>query len=543
MRFFTKKMKLTYICTSFLTMFICSLFLAGYQRFESEGENYFHIYLNGIKVGTAGDADTAERLFLQARREIAEQSEDIVFMDVQLRCEGEEILWGEIDAEEDILQHMSEILAQNVRQNSVQEEQQEQNATQALLQNLGTDMHRAYSLKVNEYMVNLGSIAEVRELLQEAIDKYATENTFVVELTQDSGRELSALTAQVVRQENVLQTAEQPRMSGGVDKVISQIRIEKNTDEKEFSDFELGLKDVYFTEEVEIAEVYLPESQISSLETAVEDVIKEQETVGEYKVVSGDTLSEIAIKVNIPLDKIVELNSDKLENENSMIHVGDKLVITVPEPELSVERTEENYYEEAYDLDTVYIENNDWYTNQTVVHQQPSAGFRKAVVQVHYINDKVVSREILKEEIVLEAVPKIVERGTKIPPTYIKPISGGRLSSGFGSRKAPTKGASTYHKGVDWATPTGTAVHASCGGTVSKAGWGSGYGYVIYIDHEDGRQTRYGHLSKVLVKAGQKVKQGDKIALSGSTGISTGPHLHFEILINGSQVNPLKYLN
>ena len=120
-----------------------------------------------------------------------------------------------------------------------------------------------------------------------------------------------------------------------------------------------------------------------------------------------------------------------------------------------------------------------------------------------------------------------MERGTKIPPTYIKPISGGRLSSNFGRRKSPTKGASSYHKGVDWSVPTGTAVFASCGGTVARAG----------------RQTLYGHLSKVLVKVGQTVKQGERIALSGNTGVSTGPHLHFEILINGSQVNPLKYLN
>lgn len=76
-----------------------------------------------------------------------------------------------------------------------------------------------------------------------------------------------------------------------------------------------------------------------------------------------------------------------------------------------------------------------------------------------------------------------------------------------------------------------------------RAGWGSGYGYVVYIDHEDGRQTRYAHLSKILVKVGQKVKQNDKIALSGMTGNVTGPHLHFEILINGSQVNPEKYLD
>ena len=143
----------------------------------------------------------------------------------------------------------------------------------------------------------------------------------------------------------------------------------------------------------------------------------------------------------------------------------------------------------------------------------------------------------------MEAVPKIVERGTKIPPTYIKPISGGRLTSGFGKRKAPKPGASTYHKGIDWATPVGTPVYASSGGTVAKAGWGSGYGYVIYINHPDGKQTRYGHLSKIYVKAGQSVSQNDKIALTGNTGISTGPHIHFEILVNGKQVNPFDYLN
>ena len=86
-------------------------------------------------------------------------------------------------------------------------------------------------------------------------------------------------------------------------------------------------------------------------------------------------------------------------------------------------------------------------------------------------------------------------------------------------------------------------MYASSAGTVTKAGWGRGYGYVIYIKHADGRETRYGHLSKVLVSSGQTVKQGQKIVLGGATGVSTVPHLHFEILINGSQVNPFKYLN
>ena len=191
----------------------------------------------------------------------------------------------------------------------------------------------------------------------------------------------------------------------------------------------------------------------------------------------------------------------------------------------------------------IYVDNDEWYTTQTKTLQEPSAGHRKVIAVVSYENDKKVGTEIIKEEITYEAVPKIMERGTKIPPTYIKPISGGRLSSSFGRRSAPKKGASTYHKGVDWATPTGTAVVASSGGTVARAGWGSGYGYVVYINHPDGRQTRYGHLSKVLVSAGQTVSQGQKIALSGNTGVSTGPHLHFEILINGKAVDPYQYMN
>lgn len=259
-------------------------------------------------------------------------------------------------------------------------------------------------------------------------------------------------------------------------------------------------------------------------------------------MVSGDTLSGIAIKTNVPLDKLIEMN-ESLEDENSMIRPDQELIVTVEEPMLAVLRQEEMYYEEDYDADVIYIDNDDWYTTETVVHQQPSAGHRKVVAVVAFENNKKVSEEIIKEEITYVAVPKVVERGTKIPPTYIKPISGGRLTSNFGRRNRPTRGASSYHKGVDWATPTGTAVYASCGGTVARAGWGSGYGYCVYINHPDGRQTRYGHLSKVLVSAGQTVSQGQKIALSGNTGVSTGPHLHFEILINGSQVNPLKYLN
>ena len=522
---YSKRVKYTYVKTTLCTLFVSLFFLKGYAAFEKTGENYFHVFLNGVEMGTVGDADRASELLQEARRTIASQSEDILFIDADLKLVGEEALWGTLTDERSMEAAMEHELENSIRETS----------------------HRSYTLKVNEYMVNLASIDEVTGLLQAAVDKYDTDGQFEVELLHDADREFNVLTTDVVDLAEQAAAEEQKEESiyiGGVGTVLEEAGAQADANlEKDFEDYELGLLSMDFAEKVEVVETYLPESMLTPVDQAIEDVIKEQETPSEYEVVSGDTLSEISIKVNIPMDQIIAMNSETLTDENSTIRVGDKLIITVPEPELSVERMEQNYYEEIYDADVIYVDNDSWYTTQTKVLQQPSAGFRRVVADVSYLNDQEVSREILKEEVVMEAVPKIVERGTKIPPTYIKPISGGRLSSNFGRRKAPTKGASSYHKGVDWSVPVGTAVFASCGGTVAKAGWGSGYGYCVYINHEDGRQTRYGHLSKVLVKAGQTVKQGERIALSGNTGVSTGPHLHFEILIGGSQVNPLKYLN
>ena len=406
-------------------------------------------------------------------------------------------------------------------------------------------LHRSYVVKINEYMVNLSDKEEVRQLLQAALNKYDEEGQYQVDLMLDPTRELNVLTTQIISHEEAasIEEVEAVSLEAGIEAELTAAFEEvEPTGEMDFEDYDLGLISMEYGDEIEVVETYLGEDELTSVEDAIREVTQDEEKSDVYEVVSGDTLSEIAIKTNIPMDKLIEMN-DSLEDENSMIRPGDELVITVPRPKLAVVHQEQMYYEEDYEAEVIYIDNDDWYTTETKTLQEPSAGHRKVVAVVTFENDKKVSEEIIKEEVTYEAVPKIVERGTKIPPTYIKPISGGRLSSGFGKRTAPKRGASTYHKGVDWATPTGTPVYASCGGTVTKAGWGSGYGYVVYITHPDGRQTRYAHLSKVLVSAGQTVSQGQKIALSGNTGVSTGPHLHFEILINGSQVNPLNYLN
>ena len=518
--------KCAYIKATLITLFCCFFLLKGYVTFESTGDNLFHVFLNGTEVGSVADIAEAEKMYLDARKEIAAESSGLVFMDVEMSYTGEELLWGELDRTEKVRENMETVLRDSVMET----------------------MQRSYTVKVNEYMVNVSSEQDVHDLLQAAINNYDTEGRFDISLVQDYEREFNVLDAHVVDMLQLEEEQNQASASGlfpiaGVKSTIGELfGQDKDTEDMDFEDYKLGVKSMGFSEEIEIVEAYVPNGQVKSVEEAVNELIKEQEQQQIYEVASGDTLSEIAIKLNIPMQTIVDMN-ESLDSVNSTLHVGQELIITIPEPELSVVRQEINYYEETYNAPVQYIDVETWYTTQTEVIQQPSAGFRKIVAQDTFLNSERVSQDILKEELVMEAVPKIVKRGTKIPPTYIKPISGGRKSSSFGKRSAPTKGASTYHKGVDWATPTGTPVVASCGGTVAKAGWGSGYGYVVYINHEDGRQTRYAHLSKVQVKAGQKVKQGQQIALSGNTGISSGPHVHFEILIGGTQVNPEKYLN
>lgn len=126
--------------------------------------------------------------------------------------------------------------------------------------------------------------------------------------------------------------------------------------------------------------------------------------------------------------------------------------------------------------------------------------------------------------------------------SYEIPVKG-RISSNFGTRFHPVDKVRKFHGGIDIAVPRGTTVGAATEGVVTFAGWRGGYGNLVIVQHPDGRETRYGHLDKLLVKEGDEVFTKQPIALSGSTGKSTGPHLHFEVRENGTAVNPLKILS
>lgn len=525
--FFTKHHRLVgyvHYSTMFLVamvIFLCAPGLKKYSK-DADGTNLVSVYMNGTLVGTVEDTSRIDSIVTNARKRVARENTGLVLIKADIVLRGSTEIFGTINTDEEI----------------------EENVYRLMLENSVETKESAYEVKINRFTVKLKTADEVIALLEAAKNVYDTEDTYSVNLVLDPTRELDVLTTEMVRNDEKSDDNEEEEVDvlpkAGISQKFEQFYNEAN--EYEEIGFTLGIKSIDFNENVEVVKTYVDKDEISTLDAAIAEVTKEKETSKIYVVESGDTIGLVAQKNGLSVDELLEMNSSTLENENSMLHVGDELKVTSPEPELSILKTEEKYFADYYDAEVQYIDNDDWYTTEQKVLQEPEKGYRKMIADITYKNDEQVRVDIVYENIVKEAIPKIVERGTKTPPTYIYPVSG-RVSSSFGRRKAPKKGASTYHKGMDFAVPTGTAIRATSGGVVTKAGWGSGYGYVVYIRHPDGKESRYGHCSKVLVKAGQSVKQGEKIALSGNTGISTGPHLHFEILVGGSQVNPLKYLN
>jgi murein DD-endopeptidase MepM/ murein hydrolase activator NlpD len=172
--------------------------------------------------------------------------------------------------------------------------------------------------------------------------------------------------------------------------------------------------------------------------------------------------------------------------------------------------------------------------------QGGSAAVPDLTVALDTLEEQLVDRQ--RQLSVLESLMSTRSLGERILPGGW-PIIGGWISSHFGYRTDPFTGRGAFHAGVDFAAPPGSKVISTGPGTVSYSGYKNGYGYVVEITHPTGYLTRYGHNSRNLVREGQTVQKGDAIAIIGSTGRSTGTHVHFEVERNGNTLNPMKYLS
>jgi murein DD-endopeptidase MepM/ murein hydrolase activator NlpD len=164
--------------------------------------------------------------------------------------------------------------------------------------------------------------------------------------------------------------------------------------------------------------------------------------------------------------------------------------------------------------------------------------FPAVSIDAFVLNNRITSQESFIDQLT-SVVQKRLTMADELPT--LTPCNGVH-TSGFGMRVHPITGVEKGHTGMDIAAPTGTPIHASGNGVVVFAGVKSGYGNCIEIDHGYGYHTLYGHASKLIATVGQQINRGDKIALVGSTGMSTGPHLHYEVIVDGTKVDPAHFL-
>ncbi|MED1726159.1 M23 family metallopeptidase [Brevibacillus parabrevis] len=296
------------------------------------------------------------------------------------------------------------------------------------------------------------------------------------------------------------------------------------------------VKEVTFKENVELQTEPVAAAQILPAEKVEELLVKGSFKDLKHTVVEGDCIGCIAKKYGIT-SKDIYANNPGI-TENTLLQLGQEINVTAIRPLVTVRVKEEVSQQEMIAFSTQINNNEKLPKGETKVIQEGKNGTKLVHYEVVKENGQVVDRKVIKQDVVAQPVAKIMERGTKVIPSRgtgrLSWPASGYVSSGFGSRWG------RLHKGIDIAGQG--SVMAADNGRVKFAGWDGDYGKAIIIDHGNGMETLYGHLSTISVKVGDVVEQGKKIGVKGSTGDSTGVHLHFEVHQNGRVQNPIRYL-
>ncbi|MFJ7831889.1 peptidoglycan DD-metalloendopeptidase family protein [Peribacillus sp. NPDC097284] len=259
-----------------------------------------------------------------------------------------------------------------------------------------------------------------------------------------------------------------------------------------------------------------------------------------YEATGDEELEEIADQYDMSLGQLLQLNSE-LE-EGKRLHKGQKVRVTEVAPFVNVLVEREVLKETEIPFERKVIKDKNLLKEESVVEQEGQEGVQAFTYKLTETNGELLSETIVKKEITAATQNEITRKGTKIIPsegsgTFAWPADGGYISSKQGHRWGK------LHKGIDIARPTTRTITAADHGTVEFAGNAGGYGNKVTINHNNGYKTDYAHLESIDIEAGQKIEKGMPIGRMGSTGNSTGVHLHFEIYKNGVLANPLDYIS
>ncbi|HBQ84928.1 MAG TPA: hypothetical protein DER33_03890 [Syntrophomonas sp.] len=307
---------------------------------------------------------------------------------------------------------------------------------------------------------------------------------------------------------------------------------------KQYSQVDQGEKliSANLQEKVTLKNQKVAPDKVKKAEQALVLLTTGNENPQKYEVKEGDSLWIIARRNDMYVDDIKKANH--LEGED--LQLGQELVLLKSQPYINVISKVEGQKVEVIPFETKVVTDRN-VASSIKVKQEGQTGEKQIAYVATKCNGVVSQKNVLEEKIVKAAVDKIIVKGSRV--TYVASRGGG----GSGNLDWPVHGSiSQYfsggHTGLDIATRTGTAIRAADSGRVTFAGYSGGYGNFIIISHGNGLVTRYAHCSSIAVSSGTNVSKGQVIGAVGTTGHSTGPHLHFEVLSGGSFRNPLSYL-
>ncbi|WP_313892721.1 peptidoglycan DD-metalloendopeptidase family protein [Psychrobacillus sp.] len=307
----------------------------------------------------------------------------------------------------------------------------------------------------------------------------------------------------------------------------------------ELKEDETRISDLILSEKVSGVTVDVNPEKIISPDEAVKlllDGTLEQQV---YEVAAGDVLGGIAKKHNLTTAELININPGI--TDTTLLQIGQPLNVTVLKPLIKVEVHYEKKAVEVMEHMKKVEETDEMPKGETKVKQEGSDGKRVATYLIRKENGIQVGQTMTSETILVEPKEHIVLKGTKVIPSrgsgsFAWPAQGGYISSKMGYRWG------RKHEGIDIARPSGFTIKATDNGVVIAAGWDGTYGQRVIIDHQNGYKTTYAHMSSISVSTGDIVPQGFKLGVMGSTGRSTGTHLHFEVEKNGATINPMSVL-
>ncbi|MFC4768331.1 peptidoglycan DD-metalloendopeptidase family protein [Effusibacillus consociatus] len=332
------------------------------------------------------------------------------------------------------------------------------------------------------------------------------------------------------------------RVDGQDVAAVKDMATAKATIEKikaKFASGDKAVKEVKIMQTIDFQTMRVNRDEVRSLESAAAILLEGREKPKKYLVSRGESLWTIAAKNQTTVDKLKAANPE-IANENAL-QEGQEIAINSVEPFVTVEVVEEITRTVPIEYETQYRDDASLNKGEQRVITEGQAGEKTQKVQIRKKNGNVYAEIVLSEQVVKEKTDKVILRGTKVPTEvsgdWAWPVASRTISSTYGEWRG-----SSQHFAIDISAPIGTAVYASNNGRVVFAGWDGGYGNVIRISHGNGVVSVYGHLSSIKVSVGQQVEKGTVIGGVGSTGNSTGPHLHYEVLVNGVRVNPAPYM-